>query len=180
MRIPVVLAPYNAEWPTLAARYAEQLRFLSPNMVEVHHVGSTSVPGLTAKPIIDLMPLVSDLARLDEQRPDIEALGYVWRGEYGIPGRRHYILDNDAGIRLVNLHFLQSDNPLTAIHIAFRDYLAAHPDVARAYEREKQRARALHPHDSHAYSNEKSAWIEKTQADAVRWAATRAAEPQSD
>jgi len=135
----------------------------------IHHIGSTSVPGLAAKPIIDLMPLVTDLADLDRERRCIEALGYNWYGELGISGRRYCALSDEAGIRIVQLHFFSADSPQVERHIAFRDYLRAHPDAASAYEKEKRRARDLHPNDSHAYTDEKDVWIRDTEAKALIW-----------
>lgn len=167
--IPVVLAPYNPEWPRMAARHAERLRVLGATLVAVHHIGSTSVPGLAAKPIIDLMPLVTDLADLDRERRRVEALGYDWHGELGISGRRYCTLADAAGARIVQLHFFSADSPQVERHIAFRDYLRAHPDAASAYEKEKRRARDLHPDDSHAYTDEKNAWIRATETKALAW-----------
>src|SRR5882724_2793591 len=103
--IPVIMTAYNPDWPQMATVYSEQLRVLGPVLMTVHHIGSTAVPGLAAKPIIDLMPLVTDLADLDRERGRIEALGYDWLGELGIPGRRYCTLSDAAGIRIVQLHF---------------------------------------------------------------------------
>jgi GrpB-like predicted nucleotidyltransferase (UPF0157 family) len=153
----------------MAAGHAERLRVLNSCLVAVHHIGSTSVPALAAKPIIDLMPLVTDLADLDRERRRVEALGYDWYGELGIPGRRYCTLTDEAGIRIVHLHFFNADSPHAERHIAFRDYLRAHPDAASAYEKEKRRARDLHPNDSHAYTDEKAAWIRATEAKALVW-----------
>ena len=171
--IPIILAAYDPEWPRMAARHAERLRVLGPTLATVHHIGSTSVPGLAAKPIIDLMPLVTGLADLDRERGRIEALGYSWHGELGIPGRRYCTLADAAGTRLVQLHFFSAHSPQVRRHIAFRDYLRAHPDMAGAYEREKRRARDLHPADSHAYTDEKDAWIRRTEAAALAWLAAQ-------
>jgi len=167
--IPVVLAAYNPDWPQMALRHAERLQLLGSTLVTVHHIGSTSVPGLAAKPIIDLMPIVTDLSELDRQRGSIEALGYKWYGELGIPGRRYCNLSDDAGTRIVQLHFFQAGSPHAERHIAFRDYLRAHPEAASAYEMEKRRAQQLHPGDSYAYGDEKAAWIKKTEAMALIW-----------
>jgi GrpB-like predicted nucleotidyltransferase (UPF0157 family) len=167
--IPVILAPYDPEWPQMAASHAERLRVLGPTLVIVHHIGSTSVPGLAAKPIIDLMPLVTHLTDLDRERGRIEALGYEWHGEYGIPGRRYCTLAAEDGIRAVQLHIFERNSPHAERHIAFRDYLRAHPAVAAAYETEKRRARDLHPNDSHAYTDEKSAWVCQAEATALIW-----------
>ena len=127
------------------------------------------------KPIIDLMPLVTDLAELDRERRRVEALGYHWHGELGISRRRYCTLSDAAGIRIVQLHFFSADSPQVERHIAFRDYLRAHPDAASAYEKEKRRARDFHPNDSHAYTDEKDAWIRATEAKALTWFAERKA-----
>lgn len=166
--IPVVLAEYNPEWPQIAARLAEGLHVLGPVVVNVHHIGSTAVPGLAAKPIIDLMPLVTDLSDLDQQ-PNIVALGYDWYGELGIPGRRYCTLSDEAGVRIAQLHFFEVSSPHAMRHLAFRDYLRAHPEAVRDYEDEKRRAQDLHPADSHAYSDEKAAWVRDMEAKAIMW-----------
>jgi GrpB-like predicted nucleotidyltransferase (UPF0157 family) len=175
--IPVVLTVYDPEWPKIAADHAERLRVLGSVLVVVHHIGSTSVPGLAAKPVIDLMPLVTDLAELDRLRWRVEALGYEWHGELGISGRRYCALSDEAGLRLAQLHFFTADSLHVERHIAFRDYLRAHPEMALAYETEKRRARDLYPDDSHAYTDEKAAWIRDAEAKALNWfAASRSAQ----
>ena len=170
----IVLASYNPDWARLAAGHADRLSALGPILLAVHHIGSTSVPGLAAKPIIDLMPLVSGLAELDRERRRIEALGYQWRGEFGIAGRRYCTLSGDDGARLVNTHFFAAGSRAAERHIVFRDYLRAHPDAAAAYAAEKRRARDLHPNDVRAYNDEKDAWIRATEAKALAWFAALA------
>ena len=164
-----MLVEYDPEWPLVAAHHAESLRVLGPCLLAVHHIGSTSVPGLAAKPIIDLMPLVTDLAVLDRERHHVEALGYKWHGEFGISGRRYCTLSDKAGTRIVQLHFFEAKSLQVERHIAFRDYLRAHPEAAGKYEKEKRRARNLYPNDSHAYTDEKAAWIRDAEAKALVW-----------
>lgn len=171
--IKVVLAAYDPEWPATAAAHAERLKVLGPILTAVHHIGSTSVPGLAAKPIIDLMPVVTALDALDRERGRVEALGYDWYGEFGIAGRRYCALTDEAGNRIVQLHVFRATSPDAERHIAFRDYLRAHPDVAQAYEVEKRRAMKLHPDNSHAYADEKAAWVQATEAKALRWRGAR-------
>ena len=166
--IPVVLSPHDDAWSEIAAHYAQILHTLGPNVVEIHHIGSTAVPGLAAKPIMDLMPVVMNLNKLDKQMRQITALGFEWHGELGM-ARRRYCTLSDAGRRVAQLHFFEVGSPNIARHLAFRDYLRAHPAMATAYEQEKRRARDLYPNDSHAYGDEKSAWIQAKEAEALAW-----------
>jgi GrpB-like predicted nucleotidyltransferase (UPF0157 family) len=168
---PIVIAPYDPNWPRLAAERADQLRVLGSVLIVVHHIGSTSVPHLAAKPIIDLIPEVSSLAELDRQQTTIESLGYWWRGEFGLPGRRYCCLDDEHGVRLVQLHCFEAGSAEIRRHVAFRDYLRAHSEVARAYEAEKRRARELHPDDIGAYTDEKDRWIREVEKRALDWIA---------
>ncbi|MDQ3037561.1 MAG: GrpB family protein [Myxococcota bacterium] len=93
---------------------------------------------------------------------------------WGLPGRRFCTLDDaTTGARRVHVHAYADRHPEITRHLAFRDYLRAHPDVARAYDLEKARCRALHPLDSHAYSEAKGDWIVRVEHDAMRWYALR-------
>src|ERR1700722_248399 len=109
--IPVLLVSYDPEWPNLAKVHSARLSLLGSGIVIVHHIGSTSVPGLAAKPIIDLMPLVTSLSDLDRERSHIETLGYDWHGELGMAGRRYCTLSDELGNRIVQLHFFAANSP---------------------------------------------------------------------
>jgi GrpB-like predicted nucleotidyltransferase (UPF0157 family) len=167
--IPVDLRPYDPAWAATARNEAARLAdVLDDNLITVHHVGSTAIPGIRAKPIVDLMPVVASLQTLDDARADIEALGYDWWGEFGLPGRRYGTLnDPETGQRLIQLHCYAVGSPEIARHVAFRDYLRAHPELARAYDEEKERCRALHPLDSHAYTDCKDEWIRRIEREAL-------------
>lgn len=170
--LPVRLVEYDADWPRQAMERAARLRVLEPALIAVHHIGSTAVPGLPARPIIDLMPLVADFTVLDTERGAVEALGYRWHGEYGIPGWRYCTLEI-GDRRVAQLHFFTMGSPQAHRHLAFRDYLRAHPGIRAAYAEVKRRARDLHPGDSHGYGAEKQAWIDQTEAAALAWYGTR-------
>lgn len=172
--IPVLLTPYDPAWPETAAEYVAGLQVLGSTIVAAHHIGSTSVPGLAAKPIIDLMPVVSNLDELDRKRALVESLGYSWHGELGIAERRYCTLSDGSGNRVAQLHFFAVGSSHIVRHLAFRDYLRTHPNEACAYEDEKRRARELFPNDSHAYTDTKAAWIDRTQARALDWFANPA------
>jgi GrpB-like predicted nucleotidyltransferase (UPF0157 family) len=172
--IPVTLVSYNAGWPEKAKRFSDGLGILGATLVAVHHIGSTSVVGMLAKPVIDLMPLVSDVEALDAKRDLIESLGYVWHGEYGVEGRRFCTFADEDGYRVAQLHFYAAGSPHARRQLAFRDYLRAFPDVAADYGIEKQRAAALFPDNSTAYANEKGAWIRATEVKALDWFSDKA------
>jgi len=167
----VVLAPPDPAWERRAALEGERLRgVLGAVLVEVHHIGSTAIPGIEAKPIVDLMPVVVGLAEFDRLQGAVQGLGYrVW-GESGIE-RRRYCTINSAlhGRREVQAHVYAAGDPHIERHLAFRDYMRAHGDEARAYEAEKRRCRDLHPDDSHAYWEAKSAWVRAAEGRALAW-----------
>jgi GrpB-like predicted nucleotidyltransferase (UPF0157 family) len=167
----VELLPYNPQWAANADKEGKALALaIGPTLLAIHHVGSTSIPGLHAKSVLDLMPVVSSLPELDSRESDIKALGYEWWGEFGLPGRR-YCTKSDActGRRLAQLHCYVEGSPEISRHLAFRDYLREHPDVASAYDQEKARCQRLHPDDSHAYGDCKSAWIALIEMEALSY-----------
>lgn len=160
--IRVELVPHSLEWePKVKAEAARIMSALGDNCLRIHHIGSTAVPTICAKPVLDLLPEVKSLDCLDTDKASLLVLGYEWWGEYGIPSRRYCTLnDETTGRRLVQLHCFQTGAPEIERHLAFRNYLQAHPEKAQEYEAEKKRCQALHPDDSHAYSDAKSNWIE--------------------
>ncbi|HTQ12468.1 MAG TPA: GrpB family protein [Rhizomicrobium sp.] len=178
-KLAVELVPHRAEWAGMAR--AETARLggaLGGVLVAVHHIGSTSIPDIMAKPIVDMIPIATSLAGLDAKEEAIRALGYRWYGEFGLPGRRYCTLtDPVTGKRRFQLHCYAEGDPGVRRHLAFRDYLRAHPGIARAYEAEKLRAAALRPDDTLAYNAEKNDWIKRVEADALAWWASRPAPP---
>jgi GrpB-like predicted nucleotidyltransferase (UPF0157 family) len=169
--IPVELQPYSYRWAQLAEAEGNRLgEALRNNLVVVHHIGSTAIPGICAKPVIDLCAEVISVSRLDGEREQVCLLGYQWWGEYGISGRRFCTLDDqDTGKRRFHLHCFESGDLNIEQHVAFRDYLKAKSDIAREYESVKVRARELYANDSHAYSEAKSGWINSIISVAVAW-----------
>jgi GrpB-like predicted nucleotidyltransferase (UPF0157 family) len=167
----IELVPHRAEWVETARRESARLKdALGGMLITVHHIGSTAIPGIRAKPIVDLIPLVTSVAALDGAAPRLETLGYEYLGEFGLPGRRYCrLIDPVTGKRKFQLHCFQPDAAEFPRHLAFRDYLRAHPAVAKEYEAEKIRAAALHPNNVLAYNGEKSDWIQRAQADALAW-----------
>lgn len=129
----VEVVPYDPTWPTQAATEMARLHeALSDIVIALHHVGSTSVPGLAAKPTLDIMVVVHTLDEIEEHYPAMVALGYEVRGEAGVPGRRYFrIRCGEAHTH--HVHVYAQGHPGIARHLIFRDYLREHPEAARAY-----------------------------------------------
>jgi GrpB-like predicted nucleotidyltransferase (UPF0157 family) len=169
--IKVELLPHDPNWSQLAGTEARLLaETLRPNMLIVHHIGSTAIPGIRAKPILDLMPVIHSLAELDKCQGKVKALGYDWWGEFGLPGRRYCTKsDRKTGHRTVQLHCFEDGSTEITRHLAFRDYLRSNPKLAAEYDRMKSDCQRRHPNDSHAYSDCKEAWIRSAEAEALKW-----------
>jgi GrpB-like predicted nucleotidyltransferase (UPF0157 family) len=160
---------YNPEWPTQYAAEAERLRTtFGDTLIDIHHIGSTSVPGMSAKPILDMMPLVRDLDDVEASIPGLTALGYEFKGENGIAGRRYFTKGPDHA-RTHHVHCYHPDNPEVARHLDFRDYLIAHPEEAAAYARLKQEVARQFPTDINGYMAGKDAFIRQTIRKAQAW-----------
>ena len=160
---------YSAKWPAEFEQENERVRLLlGEDLIRCYHIGSTSVPGLAAKPIIDLLPVVRSIERLDACTPQFEAAGYQAWGEYGLAGRRYFTKDR-AEYRTHNLHIYQEDNPEIERHLAFCAYLRAHQNLCEEYASLKREAYAHHPADVAAYNDHKNRWIKRIERLAVNW-----------
>jgi GrpB-like predicted nucleotidyltransferase (UPF0157 family) len=165
----VRVVPYGPRWTDEFEREAQRLRAVfGEDLVEVHHVGSTAVPGLAAKPIIDILPVVRDINLVDALNGALAGLGYTARGEFGLPGRRYFTRDEN-GVRTHNVHVYGSGDPEIERHLAFRDYMAAHPEEARAYGRLKEELARRFPTDLEAYMDGKDAFVQKRERRALAW-----------
>ena len=160
---------YSDEWPAAFTREAELLTaLLGTEVVHVHHIGSTSVPGLAAKPIIDLLPLVRSIAKIDTRTPALVEAGYRAWGEYGLPGRRYFTRDRGED-RTHNVHIYQSDDPEVERHLAFCAFLRQDAARRREYEALKRDVYARYPADIEAYNDGKDAWIKRVEPLALEW-----------
>ncbi len=147
---------------------------IGPALNTLHHIGSTAIPGIHAKPIIDILADVTSLESLDQRQQEMVALGYEALGEFGIPGRRYFRKNDSTGMRTHQIHAFAHQSPHIVRHLAFRDYLIAHPDAAQAYGELKRRLIQTCNGDIDAYMNGKDAFIKDTERKALSWVAKRA------
>ena len=166
-RIRVV--PADPAWPSCFSDAAEALAIAFGAVVAIHHIGSTSVPCLAAKPIIDLCVEVDTLARADAREADVVALGYQALGEHGLPRRRFYRRDEN-GERTHHVHLWVAGDPEVARHLAFRDFLIAHPERAARYGKLKTWLAAQFEWDAESYIAGKDAFVRDVEVRALRWA----------
>lgn len=137
----VKIVAYDFTWPAQFQAEAKVIKkAMGDNFVDIHHIGSTSVPGLAAKPIIDIILVVKSLQILDENNAGMTEIGYVPKGEYGIPGRRYYQKGGDHRTHQVHA-FIENDNNIIR-HIAFRDYLINNFNVCLEYAELKKKIAA--------------------------------------
>ena len=159
----VAVLPYDAAWARDFAAIETELRSaLGALALRIEHVGSTSVPGLSAKPIIDIDVVIRDEAGLGPVIAALARIGYRHEGDLGIPGREAFAYAGKEHLREHHLYACAQDSAELKRHIAFRDYLRSHPEAAAAYGRIKEEGAALYPDDMGKYTAYKSSFIEKT------------------
>jgi len=158
---PILIADYDPAWPEAFARERDAivaaLGEATRGVGAIEHVGSTAVPGLAAKPVIDIMIGVHEPE--DGQRcvGPIVGLGYEYLGEHGIPGRCYF---RKGDPRTHHVHLVEHDSEFWLRHILFRDLLRERTDLAEQYGAIKRRLAFHHGTDRAAYTEAKSPFIE--------------------
>jgi GrpB-like predicted nucleotidyltransferase (UPF0157 family) len=166
----VEVLPHNPNWRSLFETESKQIASaLGENVVEIHHIGSTSIETIYAKPIIDILVEVSSIVKLDRQNSAMRSLGYQCMGEFGIKDRRFFLKDNLAGIRTHHIHVFEVDSAQAIRHLTFRSYLNSHLEDAQAYSTLKQSLANKYPSDIEAYMDGKSGFIQEIDRQAAEW-----------
>lgn len=156
-REPIVLVPHDPRWLTAEEEEGRQIaRACGPVVTRVEHIGSTSVPGLIAKPLLDLMPLVKSFDDGFACVGPMRALGYWYAGEFGIAGRHLFVKGSP---RTHHAHMLVEDSKEARRHLAVRDVLRANPEMAAMYAALKQGLAARFGDDRESYAMAKSAFM---------------------
>lgn len=167
-RMKIEVVPYDENWPSAFESEKRQLlEKVESGITRVHHIGSTSVPNLSAKPIIDIMIEATSLEALDLHKSGFEALGYEVMGEFGMAGRRYYRKGGDD--RTHQIHAFTAGDENLHRHLAFRDYLIAHPDISKEYGRLKIKVAGACNHDIDRYCDGKNSFVQEYEAKALKW-----------
>lgn len=168
MLIQVVIVGYDARWPGMYEAESGLIqRAIGDQLVAIEHVGSTAVPGLAAKPIIDIMGGVRRIADATASIEKLEEIGYEYAPEHEdeLPERRYF--DKSAGPpgaqRTYHLHVVEVTSDFWQRHLLFRDYLRVHPDVASDYETLKRHLSSTYRSDRAGYSDAKTSFIQKVE-----------------
>ncbi|MDG6902428.1 MAG: GrpB family protein [Nitrososphaerota archaeon] len=158
---PVVIVDYDVTWVSTFRMLKGQLeRSLGGLPVEIEHVGSTSVPGAAAKPIVDIDVVVRSEDDVAKAIRLLAAAGYRHKGDRGVRGREAF--DNPQGLPQHHLYVVVSGNSEHRRHLLFRDYLRSHPEDAARYSALKRSLAETFREDRDAYTNSKSAFVEET------------------
>lgn len=164
----LTVVPYQDNWPSL---YQQERALLVPllgdNLIQIDHIGSTSVPELAAKPIIDILIEVKDLSSVDKLTERFQELGYLAKGENGIAGRRYF--QKGGNQRSHHLHIFKKGDEHLHSHRVFRDYLRQFPTITKQYASLKQQAVVQANNDSLLYSSLKSDFIQEHTNKAISW-----------
>lgn len=158
---PITLAPYDPDWPKRFAQEVARITAAWPDTsLNLHHIGSTAISGMVAKPVIDIL---GTLPTLPTEETPLPTLGYEAFGAHGIPGRL-YFRKTEQGRRSVHLHLFAENAPHAARLLRFRDHLRRDADAAAAYAALKQRLAKEHADDRAAYTDAKTQFIQQIEA----------------
>ncbi len=156
----VILMPHNPRWAEIfETESAMVMAAVGDNAIAVHHIGSTAIAFVVAKPIIDMLMVVKNIEDMDPRNGELEKLGYEAKGEFGIPQRRYFRKNNASGERTFHLHVYATGSHQITRHLAFRDYLRANPECAAEYSNLKLILARQYPHSSQSYIDGKGPFI---------------------
>lgn len=165
------VVPHDPCWAEAASQEIAAVRTAGAGIRVIHHIGSTAIPGILAKPIIDLLGEARDLSEI--KSPALKTLGYEAMGAYGITGRRYFRKTTGSGVRTHHLHVFAQGSPHIIRHVAFREYLRAHPEVAAAYSALKARLMGEGAVPWETYMDGKDPFVRAVEADACAWYGAR-------
>lgn len=156
----IIVVPYDPKWPEeFKAIKLEIEEKLGNLIIGIEHVGSTSVIGLSAKPIIDLDVIIPDYSVFDKVINKLKEIGYNYQGDLGIKEREAFFYDGKPHLQTHNLYVCPKNSRELHRHITFRNYLREHPDAVKKYGQIKMEGAKLYPSDIDKYLDHKTPFI---------------------
>jgi GrpB-like predicted nucleotidyltransferase (UPF0157 family) len=156
----IEVVSHNPKWEQKFKEEANKIKKIFEEIfIDIYHIGSTAIPAIKAKPIIDIMVEVKDINKVNRYNKQMEKLGYVALGEYGIPKRRFF--QKGGNKRTHHVHIFEKGSPQINRHIDFRDYLILHPNIAEEYSRLKEKLSKKYRYDIDKYQEGKESFMKK-------------------
>lgn len=160
---------YNSCWPDLFTQEAEQIQdALGALINQIHHIGSTAIPNMPAKPIIDMLLECNDITEMENIKNKFQLLGYLYFSRQVVPHRSYFTRKyrDDIGF---HLHFYERGDPQVKLHVSFRDYLIAHPEDAQAYAKLKLQLAEQFKDDMSKFVAGKDSFVQQIDIKAKIW-----------
>jgi len=153
----VTLVPYDTTWPLEFAAEADRIERACTGLpIRLEHIGSTAIPAMSAKPVIDILAGRPGNVSGDKYVAAFRQLGYEHKGAYGIPGRNYF---RRGTPRTHHVHLVSWSSDFWRDHLLFRDFLRANPDTAREYETIKRELAASYLFDKETYTDAKGPFV---------------------
>jgi GrpB-like predicted nucleotidyltransferase (UPF0157 family) len=159
---PIVVVDYDPTWPRLyEEEHTRIVSLIGDFLEEIHHVGSTSIPGLAAKPVIDILAIVSTLHMVERCVKPLARIDYAYFDENGIPGRHYFRKPSDISFQqhTHHLHMMTREHEQVRAMLDFRDYLRVHPESLREYQDLKRELAVRYRTDRNLYTDAKASLV---------------------
>ena len=158
----IELMPYTPMYKEFYLKECKVLeKVLRSNCIDIHHIGSTSIPKILSKPTLDVLCVVHTLDGIEVFKDEFEKFGLEWKGEFGIPGRLYFVRKAADGItHLSHIHIFEKGNDKIHDHLDFRDYLIAEESIAKEYEKLKIELKEKFSDNPKAYQEGKAQFID--------------------
>jgi len=165
-----LLEPYNPEWVNQFEVIKNNIQdVFKEKALQIEHVGSTSIPGMFAKPLIDILIIVENIDDLLEETEKMQSLGYLYGKEYIEPRSLLFFKMTDEEQKLENIHVCEKDSPKTKQFIAMRDFFRTFPEKAKEYSELKRKNFEQFPNDYPAYRLAKTPFLQIIEQEAYDW-----------
>lgn len=165
----IIVVDYDPTWAKqyeIASKEVQDI--LKDELIEIYHIGSTSVPGLAAKPIIDMLVVVKDITTVDAYQAAFENIKYTAMGEYGIKNRRFFLRGPIHRTHHIHIFDIHNQEDIDR-HLALPMYLQHHQEARDAYSAIKKEMAKKYPHDIDGYCDGKNAFVKELQLVALQW-----------